>query len=171
MNTSMTGRSRGAMGGIIAGLIAGAVLAAFLMLMNAMNGQDIWLAAKGAGAPFIGERAAQPGFAVGPVLIGILSHFAVSAGWGLLFGLICHGLSKGFTVPMGALWGIVVWLAMHYAVLPIVGLGEMARSTPIAMAIISHLVFGVTLGVAFLPFQREKHVPERPAERQASVPS
>jgi hypothetical protein len=161
MDRSTTGRGRGAWGGVVAGLIAGVVLAAFLMIMNAINGQDVWLAAKGAGAPFLGERAAQPGFELGPVLIGVVCHLAVSAGWGLLFGLLCHGLSRRATVPMGALWGIVVWLAMYYAVLPIVGLGEAARSTPVAMAIISHLVFGVTLGAAFLPFQLERRLRRR----------
>lgn len=161
MDTATTGRGRGAMGGVVAGLIAGAVLAAFLMAMNAINGQDVWTAAKGAGAPFVGERAAQPGFDLGPVLIGAVCHLAVSAGWGLLFGLLCYGLSKRATIPMGALWGLVVWLAMYYAVLPIVGLAEVARSTPMGMAILSHLVFGVTLGIAFLRFQVEKRIRRR----------
>jgi hypothetical protein len=45
---------------------------------------------------------------------------------------------------------------MYYVVLPIVGLGEYAASTPLLMAIVSHLVFGLGVGLGFLPYQRRR---------------
>ena len=63
------------------------------------------------------------------------------------------------TVLAGALWGIVVWLAMFYVVLPVAGAGVVARGAPIGGAVTGHLIFGLALGIGFLPFQRRQ--PER----------
>jgi hypothetical protein len=141
-------------GGIVAGIVAGLVLAAFLIVMNLIKGDDVWVAAKMAGAPFLGERAMQPGFDAVAILVGVLCHMAVSIGWGVGFGLLFYGLSRGTTVAMGAIWGVVSWLVMFYVVLPIAGVPEIAEGMPIGMAIFEHVLFGVVLAVAFLPYQR-----------------
>jgi hypothetical protein len=148
--------TRGAMGGVAAGLIAGAWLSIIMLLVNIAKNQDVWVGMKMAAMPFLGERATQPGFDLGPVALGLLSHFAVSAIWGLLFGVLFYGLSKGATVAVGALWGVVVWIGMYYVVLPVVGLASLARSVPIGMAVANHVLFGVLVGLAFLPFQITK---------------
>lgn len=145
-------------GGAAAGAIAGAVLTIFMTVMALVKGLDVWSSVfKGASAPFFGEAATQPGFDLWPVVVGAICHFAVSIGWGLLFGLLFYGVSKPATVLAGALWGIVVWLGMFYVVLPVVGLGEMARQAPVLSGIIYHVVFGLAVGVGFLPFQQRKH--------------
>jgi hypothetical protein len=145
-------------GGAAAGAIAGAVLTAFMFVMALVKGLDPWQTAlKGAGAPFLGDAARQPGFDLVPVLVGALCHFAVSIGWGLLFGVLAYGLSKPMTMLAGVAWGIVVWLGMFYVVLPLVGLGDMPRQASLVTAIVYHVVFGVALGAGFLPFQRRKH--------------
>ena len=149
-------RRRAVKGGIVAGLIGGAVLSVFMTIMNLASGQDIWVGMKIAGMPFLGERALQPGFDLGAVSVGVLSHVAVSMGWGLFFGLLFHGASRGATVVGGALWGIFVWLCMYYVVLPMVGLAELVQAAPIGMAVFEHVLFGLAVGLGFLPFQRRK---------------
>ena len=144
-----------AKGGAIAGIVAGAILALFLVATSLAGGRDIWMPLKGAGAPFLGERAMQPGFDAVALAVGALGHFAVSALWGAAFGLLFYGLSKGTTMVAGFFWGFAVWIGMYYLVLPLIGLGDMARGTPLSLAIIEHLLFGIVLGSAFLPFQRE----------------
>ncbi|HZN93313.1 MAG TPA: DUF6789 family protein [Myxococcales bacterium] len=146
-------------GGVLAGLAAGLFLAVVLVLTFALKGQDFWPAFKGAAAPFYRGRATLPGFDPGPVLLGTIAHFAISAAWGWLFAVICYGLPRSATLVAGVLWGVVVWLGMYYVVLPIVGLREMARSAPVGMAIFQHILFGVVLAAAFLPYQRR--VPSR----------
>jgi hypothetical protein len=147
-------------GGAAAGAIAGAVLTAFMIVMAIVKGMDPWQTAlKGAAAPFIGDAAMRPGFELGPVLLGLVCHFAVSIGWGLLFGLLAYGLSKPMTMLAGALWGIVVWLGMFYVVLPLVGQGEMVRESPVITAVLYHVIFGIAVGAGFLPFQHRKHAP------------
>jgi hypothetical protein len=156
-------------GGIVAGLAAGLFVVAVMLVSMAFKGQNLWPAFKGASAPFFHERAMQPGFDAGPVLAGTFFHFLISAGWGWLFAAVCFGLSRSATILAGALWGIVVWLGMYYVLLPLVRLGSMARSVPVGMAIIEHVLFGLVLAAAFLPFQRR--VPARwPVPGRATEP-
>jgi hypothetical protein len=62
-------------------------------------------------------------------------------------------MSRGATIALGVAWGLVVWLGMYYVVLPLVGLGDMVRATPVGMAVLSHLVFGLGVGLGFAPYQ------------------
>ncbi|HVE85720.1 MAG TPA: hypothetical protein VND93_22855 [Myxococcales bacterium] len=146
--------ARASAGGVLAGLISGLFLAALLVVSMAMKGQSIWPAFKGAAAPFFGSRVMAPGFDAAPVLAGTVAHFAISAGWGWLFAVIFYGLSRPATVLAGAIWGFVVWLGMHKVLLPLLGLGAMARAAPAGKAILEHVLFGLVLSLAFLPYQR-----------------
>lgn len=154
MNTSP--RGHGIRGGIIAGLIGGAVLAALLVISNLVRGLDVWPVLKGAGTPFLHARAAAPGFDAVAVLVGVAAHFAISAIWGVLFGVLFFGLGKPATVAVGALWGVAVWFVMYYIVLPVAGLAQVAAATPKGPSILQHVVFGLVVGLAFLPFQRPR---------------
>ena len=147
----------------MAGAVAGIVLSVFMTTMSVAQNTDLWVGAKTAAAPFLGERALQPGFDGPAVLIGTLTHFAVSIGWGAVFGALAYGLSGGVTVAAGVFWGFVVWVTMYYVVLPLAGLPQIAASMPVGNAIFEHVLFGVSVGIAFLPFQ--PHEPGRLAPR------
>lgn len=147
-------------GGIAAGIIGGLALSAFMVLVAASQGDSIWPVFKMAGYPFIGDRVFEPDFAAGPVVVGILCHFAVSIVWGLLFSLLFYGFSKSATVGFGLLWGLVAWASMLYIVMPIVGLADVAAQIPAGLSVIEHLVFGLFLALGFLPFQRQIHQPD-----------
>lgn len=154
MAFSHRGRTHALNGGVVAGLIAGVALSLLLVLMTRSAGGDIWAALKGASAPIYHERAHAPGFDAGPIALGILFHLAVSVVWGVLFALIFYGLSRSATVLAGGLWGIVVWLTMYYLVLPAFGLGDLVAHAPVQRAVLSHVVFGLIVGLAFVPYQR-----------------
>lgn len=157
-------------GGVIAGIVGGIVIAVVMLVINLARGQDVWMGMKGAGAPFLGDRAMQPGFDALAVIVGVLSHFAVSVVWGALFGLSFYGLGRRATIAAGVLWGFVVWLGMYYVVLPIIGLSEMARAAPVAEAIVGHVIFGVAVALGFLPFQRRIARPFRPRLERPVTP-
>ena len=141
-------------GGALAG-VAGGVAISIAMTAAALSaGQDVWVGAKAAAYPVMGERALAPGFDLVPVLLGVAIHFAVSVGWGLLFALLAYGLPRGATLAAGIGFGIVVWIAMYYMVLPLIGAGKLAGATPVPMAVLQHIVFGAAVATAFLPFQR-----------------
>lgn len=147
--------------GLFAGLIGGAVLSLVMTGLDAIQGRDIWVGAKFAGLPFLGPTAVlRPGFELVPVFIGVLSHFAVSAVWGILFAWLVDGRSKPATIAAGAAWGLVVWLVMYYMVMPILGAGEMASATPAGRAIALHVLFGLAVAFSYLPFQTPDEPPD-----------
>jgi hypothetical protein len=141
-------------GGVVAGLVGGIVLSCFMLAVSLTNGVNGWVALKAPGAPLLGERALHPGFDITAVAVGVLSHFATSIVWGVLFGLLFFGLTRLGTLLAGATWSVVVWIAMRYAVLPALGLAELGGGMPMELEVFSHLLFGVSAAAAFLPFQR-----------------
>src|SRR5262249_32782517 len=151
--------------GLIAGLIGGIILSLFNVATSLAEGADIWLGAKLAGAPFLGERAMQPGGDLLAIVVGGPSHFGVSMAWGALFGVFFGGMSAGATITAGLVWGFVVWLVMYYTLLPLLGLAQIANSVPIGQAIFEHVLFGVSVAVAFCEIQAP-----RPEEEEALSP-
>jgi len=147
-------------GGVAAGVIGGAVIALAMLVTALVRGADIWIGVKAAAAPFLGERALRPGFDAEAVAFGMACHFAVSIVWGVLFSALFYGMSRGATVVAGALWGLVVWFVMYYVVLPLAGLEQMASQAPAGPSILLHVLFGLAVGIGFLPFQRPR--PELP---------
>jgi hypothetical protein len=133
--------------GAFAGLIAGLVTALFGLVRGALAGDDLWGLTKMPAIPFLGDLARRPGFDLVPLLAGGAIHLAVSAGWGLLFGLVARGHRVATTIGLGALWGVVVWLVMFHVVLPIAGADGVEGTLG------EHVVFGVVLALAYLPFQ------------------
>jgi hypothetical protein len=153
-------RSRSLGGGVLAGIVGGLVLSAILIGMAIWEGRDFWEIVKGAGAPFLGDRAHGPGFDLVPVLVGLAVHFGISIAWGLGFAILFFGASKAGTIALGAAWGVVCWLVMYYVVLPLAGMGEIAKSAPLGRAILEHVIFGLVIAIAFLPYQKSRRARE-----------
>jgi hypothetical protein len=143
-------------GGLAAGLAGGIVLSVLMLVSDAIAGRNVWLALKGAGAPFLGARARAPGFDYLAIVVGFGSHLLVSVIWGVLFAVVVYGLPKTVTVAAGALWGLVVWISMYFVVLPIVGMGAYSRHAPVGPAMVAHVLFGLVVAIAFLPSQRTR---------------
>jgi hypothetical protein len=143
------------LGGVIAGAAAGVALLPYSAITTLIRGQDLMLALKFPSTWLLGERAMLPGFDFAALYVGLGTHFAVSIGWGVAFALLFYGINRPLTAFAGLAWGIVVWLAMFYVVLPLVGLGDAARSMPVVLAMVEHLLYGAVVGLVFLPFQRE----------------
>lgn len=143
-------------GAVIAGIVSGGTLTAMTTIMSALRGGDVWSGIKATAAPIFGDVATAPGFHPVLVPLGLVLHLVVSIGWALGFAALFSGLSKKATVLAGVLWGFVVWLGMYYVVLPFVGLASIRDAAPLARVLAHHVLFGVSLAVAFLPFQRRQ---------------
>lgn len=146
-------------GGAVAGIVAGIVIAVWVMSIGAALGDDLSVAMKTAAYPMLGPRVLLPGFDATALLLGLISHVAVSLVWGVMFAFVAFGLARAGTVWAGLLWGIVVWIGMFYVVLPLTDAGVITQRTPIARAVVEHLVFGLAVGVAFLPYQHPQLSP------------
>ncbi|HJQ75070.1 MAG TPA: hypothetical protein VJ814_09300 [Gaiellaceae bacterium] len=57
---------------------------------------------------------------------------------------------------------------MYYVVLPALGLGGLAAAAPVAFAIFQHLLFGVAVGAAYVPFQPRMRSPYAPRIESAT---
>jgi hypothetical protein len=126
-----------ALDGLFAGLIGGVAMAAYLLLWG--------LAAGRAPGALLGMF--DPG-AHGQALAGALTHLAIAAVYGIVFGLL-RWLSRraAGTVPawlIGAAYGLSLLIVAQRLVLP-------ARGSPLAEIpalhfAIAHLVYGAVLG-------------------------
>jgi len=142
-------------GGAVAGLVGGIVIAIVMLVPVALRGADIWAALKAAAVPLLGARALASGFEAPAVALGVACHFAVAIAWGIAFALLAAGLSRVGTLMFGAFWGLVVWFGMHGIVLPVLHLAAFARG-PIIPELVAHIAFGLAVGAAYLPFQRQR---------------
>ncbi len=156
LETRQSALVRALVGGVVAGVAGGVVLSLFLLGVNLAQGRDLWVGVKMPALPLLGTDVLEPGFELSPVLAGAGIHFAISIFWGLAFALFVYGTSRLATVGLGAAWGIVVWIGMYYVGLPLIGLNAIARGVPLWLAVSEHVLFGLAVGLGFLPFQRAR---------------
>jgi hypothetical protein len=142
------------LGGVVGGIAGGLAMTVLMVGHAAINGLSIWPAFKGAALPLFGTRVFEPGFDFLPVVFGVSNHFAVSMVWGVVFAVLAYGLSRVATLAAALAWGLVVWFGMYFVALPLIGWGDVARAAPVNIALFQHLLFGLAMGIGFLPFQR-----------------
>jgi hypothetical protein len=142
------------LGGVVGGIVGGLALSFFAIARALIDGADIWPALKTASLPFVGARALDSGFDLTPLTLGVSTHFAIAIAWGVVFAVLAYGLSRAATLAAALGWGLVVWFGMSYVALPLLGFRDFARSQDANMALFQHLLFGLALGIGFLPFQR-----------------
>ena len=129
------------------GVLGSIAMGIFAMIVALVQMGDFWMPLKGIAATFLGEAAMQPGFAGGPILIGLIFHMFNGAWLGALFGLITPNLTLGWTIVAGLVFGIVEALGALWFVIPLVDpvMGKMLSLD--APWIIEHLIFGFLLGL------------------------
>lgn len=101
-----------------AGLLAGTLdIIAACGVFNIRTGQDPIIVLRYVASGALGASAMTGGWAT--ALLGLFFHFVIAFGWTTLFFLVLPKLPKGSWIIYGLLYGIVVWLAMNLAVLPV----------------------------------------------------
>ncbi|MBI4308100.1 MAG: hypothetical protein HY684_04775 [Chloroflexi bacterium] len=130
-------------GGVVAGLIAGMVMAIVVMMVTAFSGMGLF-----AGPEMIGQTLLRGQSGAGVTVVGLMVHMMNSAIFGIIWGLIWRGIAKagGTAVIGGVVYGLVIWLVMTYAVLPILSSPVPGPILPVAWAM-AHLMFGLVLGL------------------------
>jgi hypothetical protein len=141
-------------GGAIAGLAGGFAISVMMIASALINGLDVWPGLKAAALPFLGPQVFEPGFDFFAVVAGMSTHFFVSMIWGVVFAVVAFGLSRVATLVAAAAWGLVVWFGMHWVALPLLGYADVVRAVPVNIALFQHLLFGLAMGIVFLPFQQ-----------------
>jgi hypothetical protein len=141
------------LGGACAGLAGGLAMALVEVLIASSTGQDIWRESKQIAAVGYGARAvAQPGFAAGPVVVGSLIHLVLSAVLGAIFAIVTRRvlrLTSDFGTPllMGLIYGLIVWMAAYFVVLPT--FDPLLLDSYAPAFIVQHLVYGLVTGLFY----------------------
>lgn len=132
--------------GLVAGLIAGIVMAMVAMMLMPMQGKGMMYPVKLMAGTFQGEAALDGG--MGTDMIGLMIHMMMSAGLGLIFGLIVAGLKLHGIVTLivaGIIYALIVFVVNWFGTLPIVD-KVMRRNMSGPLFAMTHVIYGGVLG-------------------------
>jgi hypothetical protein len=138
------------LGGAIAGLFGGLAMITAAALLAGSYGYDTWFQLKAIASLALGPAAvAQVGFVVGPVLLGLAIHLAVSALLGALFAISTRRILRlpsdfGAPAVSGLVFGLLIWLVAYLAV-PALLPQLMAVYAP--AFILQHIIYGTVTGL------------------------
>jgi hypothetical protein len=139
--------------GALAGICGGLAMAIIGALLTHVLDQDIWLQLKVVGSLVLGAPvAAQSGFVASAVIAGLLIHLVIAALLGVLFEIGIHRLARlpsdlGVPETAGLAFGMLVWLAAYFVVLPLLAPALLGIYAP--ALIIQYLVYGAVTGLAY----------------------
>lgn len=129
------------------GIIAGMAMAMLAMGAALIRGQSPWKPVKLMAGTLEGPRAAEGG--VGTILLGGMIHLTMSALFGLLFRPVLRllGWNGSPRLPVaGVLYALGRFAFNESVTLPLVD-PMMARRMPKALFALSHVAYGMTLGM------------------------
>lgn len=109
------------------------------------------------------------------IMLVLLVHFTVGAAGGavyhVLVNLRCADRSYGQKVLLGVGWGLVIWIVNFYLILSwlqpmYVGEAFILRMIPIWVAVFTHGIYGLTLGLLepigrFVPYSQPREEGQR----------
>jgi hypothetical protein len=161
--------------GAIAGLIGGVVMAMLMMMVTAVSGMGFLAPLYAIAATFNPSWAMTTGFALAPILVGLMLHMMNSVIFGLLFTLLLRGIwQRGLALPVALVAGMV-WGALLLAVNQLIILPALDRPLVTATSgifgwwLIAHLMFGVVLGaIVGATVGRSAHIASHAAGHQAA---
>ena len=144
---------------IVAGLMLGTMGAVNSFLFNLVGSfivnQDPMLILRVLGTFFIGKSAlTTPDMTF--LMLVMLTHLAVGAVAGAIFNLLLNLLFPRLSgiglLAAGAFFGILLWLVTFYGVISwlqplLVGQPYILQMMPLWVALLTHVVYGLTLGI------------------------
>ena len=148
--------------GAIAGLVGGVTMAVVGAILAIAMGADLWKAPKLIATFVLGLSAtAGTGFVVLPVIIGSLIHLALSALFGVLYGVLSCRIWKmpldyGAPVVFGFVYGLAIWLVAYFVVLPVVNPLLLEIYAP--SFLIQNMVYGMILGMTYAAFRSAPYI-------------
>ena len=140
--------------GVYSGLIAGLLFLMLEMIMVPLflNGSP-WGPPRMIAAMVMGQEVLPPpaSFAVLPILVAMMVHFALSAVYGIILVFFVRNVTKGTALLIGAAFGLALYFINFYL------FTEMffpwfteARNW---ISIVTHIIFGAATGYGIKVFQ------------------
>lgn len=158
---------RAAMSGLLAGIVGAACMSLVAVVGAAVAGRGWYAPLELAGGLATGSSARfVPGLQPATALAGFLVHFAIGAGWGLVFGVLVGYLMDDIAPKeglwLGAFYGIIVWVIDLFALVPRID-SAAARAIPLWFGALTHLGYGAVVGVTFHRFYAHHDAKNRKA--------
>lgn len=156
--------------GITAGIIAGMVFAMMEIVGAAMMGNPPLMPVRMFASVVLGQEAMQDSLGTA-LIVGTVAHLALSAVFGVVYGLLAARASEatrtsfGRQAGLGILFGLAVWLVNFQIVARV--LYPWFLGTPQFLQAMMHgLFFGLPLALLWAAAERRGHV-HVPAARSA----
>lgn len=131
--------------GAIAGFIGAIVIIIALTAIAFPASMDLWLAPRFIASIFLGESAF---IGVFPIILGTVIHILLGTVYGAVFAVAIPRLPRAFWFVAGLIYSIGLWGVAAY-ILPTIAQTNMMTDLAYTNAlIISHILFGITLGIA-----------------------
>jgi hypothetical protein len=152
---------RDAVSGCLAGIMGAACMGVFVILAAVAWGMNWYAPLELVGGMATGSTARfDAGIQGGTAAAGAAFHFALGAGWGILFGLVAGRFLDEITpregLWIGAMFGIVVWIIDVFTILPRLD-PVAARAIPLWFGALTNMGYGAVVGGSFHFFRRHEH--------------
>jgi hypothetical protein len=142
--------------GALGGLLAGLVMIVVAMVVSAGRGAGFWLPVRSIGALFFGVNALVGG--AGVLAAAFAFHLAFATLLGSGFGTVVGRVRAGSAFALGISYGIAIWAAMTFGILPAI---DPTMSTRVGMIPVwwfaFHLIYGGMM--LFVPLFSRDTVP------------
>jgi hypothetical protein len=156
--------------GITAGLIAGVIFAMMEIAGAAMMGNPPLMPVRMFASVVLGQGAMEGPLGV-PLVVGTIAHLVLSAGFGIVYGLLAARTSEatktsfGRQAGLGILFGLVVWL-VNFHIIARVLYPWFLGAPQFLQAMMHGLFFGLPLALIYAASERRVHA-HAPAARTA----
>ena len=151
--------TRAVVGVLVAGMAAGMMMGILQMLVEAVSGQGFWAPLRYIASVFTRGADTDASFSARPVLVGLAGHMMISVVFGAIFAAVVWKLTRNPIVLaiLGMMWGALLYAVMWW--------GVAATFDPAMQLVnaqwffVSHLVFGMVLGLGVAVAQRLSAAP------------
>ncbi len=135
--------------GVIAGIIGAVGIIIVIGILALVTGRDPFLSPRFIASIVLRDAAWATGagatLAIG---LGTIMHLITGAIYGAIFALVMPKMPRGFWFVAGILFAVVLWVISAFG-LPLITPENQIDSLVYTNAeIVSHLIFGITLGIA-----------------------
>lgn len=129
-----------------AGVVAGIVFLVMEMMLAPLFGgaPSMWAPPRMIAAIAMGEGVLPPpaGFAVMPVMVALLIHFALSIAFGIATAFIIRTMSLGPAIAVGIVLALLLYVFVFYLMTPVWPWFASGRGW---IAIVAHIAFGAVV--------------------------
>jgi hypothetical protein len=138
--------------GAVGGLIAGAVFAVASMVVVAAQGGPLLAPWRMFASVLLGEGALAGPMTLGIFVVGFIVHFALSAVFGAIWGVVAAAVSPGVRDSYGShsaaggIYGLVLYL-VNFQILARLLFPQFLATGAVAQILLHILAFGVPLGL------------------------